>query len=85
MKFIICYTPIKTLAEKIIFTILKKKLSTCISITKNIQFIYIYKKNICKEYEYKIIITSNNITENIIIKYIKQIKLCNIINIIKIN
>ena len=70
--FIICYTPTKLLSEKISLHLLKKKLSSCISISKNIQFVYTYKKKICKENEYKITIKTNHFFESHVIKYLKN-------------
>lgn len=64
---LIVYLPTKIISEKIMTKILNLKLSSCISISKNIKIIHIYKKKICKENEYKLIIK----TKKFLIKKLK--------------
>lgn len=67
-----CYTPTKIISEKITINILKLKLASCVSISKNIKSIYTYKKKICKENEYKLTIkTKKNLIKKLII-YLKK-------------
>lgn len=69
--FIICYTPTKIISEKITINILKLKLASCVSISKNIKSMYTYKKKICKENEYKLTIkTKKKLIEKVVV-YLK--------------
>ena len=63
--------------------LIKKKLSSCISILKNIKSIYKYRKKLCKENEYQIIIKTTIKNKIKIINEIKNIQQENKIFIIK--